>query len=236
MKIEDSVVMITGAGKGIGEATAKMFAKRGAKVAVLARTKDSIDRVAAEIIKTGGEAIAIPCDVSCESDVKQAVDIIEEKYGRIDVLVNNAASFRGGLAEEMSLEDWQYVTRIILDGMFLCCKYTIPGMKKRKYGRIINISSAAISHPFPTYSCYAAAKAGVISYTKTVQEEVRDYGINMNSLVLGLTNTEEVKKRNDFDWDLLLQPDDIANSILMLASDEGRGYKGAALELFGDIQ
>lgn len=234
MQISDSVVMITGAGQGIGECTAKAFARKGAKVALLARTEKNVVRVADEICTAGGEAIPIACDVSSEEDVKNAVRQIEEKYGRIDVLVNNAASFRGGFADEMSLEDWQYVIRIILDGTFLCCKYTLPGMKERKYGRIINISSAAISHPFKTYSCYAAAKAGLLAYTKTVQEEVREYGINMNCLILGLIHTEEVKKRNNFDWNKLLQPDDVANSILFLASDEGRGYKGTSLELFGD--
>lgn len=234
MKISDSVVLITGAGQGIGEETAKQFAKAGAKVGLIARTESNVIRIQDEIIAEGNEAVAIRCDVSNEDDVINAVKIMEEKYGRVDVLVNNAASFRGGLVEDMSLEDWQYVTRIILDGTFLCCKHTIPGMKQRQYGRIINICSAAVSHPFKTYSCYAAAKAGLLAFTKTAQEEIREYNINMNCLILGLIHTEEVKKRNSFDWDKLLQPNDVANSILFLSSDEGRGYKGTALELFGD--
>ena len=236
MKISDSVVMITGAGQGIGEQTARRFAAAGAKVGLIARTESKVAKIRDEIVAAGGDAIAIRCDVSNEEDVINAVKTMEEAYGRIDVLVNNAASFRGGLVEEMSLEDWQYVIRIILDGTFLCCKYTLPGMKERRYGRIINICSAAVSHPFKTYSCYAAAKSGLLAFTKTAQEEIREYGINMNCLTLGLIHTEEVKKRNNFDWDLLLQPDDVANSIMFLASDEGRGYKGAAREVFGDYQ
>lgn len=236
MELSEQVVMITGAGQGIGEQTACDFAAKGARVAILNRTPEKGDRVAEKIKKSGGSAIAITCDVASEEDVINAVKTTEREYGRIDVLVNNAASFRGGLAEEMSLADWRYVTSIILDGTFLTCKYTIPGMKKRGYGRIINISSAAVSHPFKTYSCYAAAKAGLLAYSRTVQEEVRDYGININSLVIGLTNTAEIKKRNDFNWNRLLQPGDIAKSIMFLASEEGRGYKGAALELFGDYQ
>ena len=236
MKLSESVVMITGAGQGIGAHAARQFAAEGAKVGLLARTESKVQEICDEIRAAGGDAIAIRCDVANEEDVKNAVAKMEEVYGRVDVVVNNAASFRGGFVEEMSLEDWQFVTRIILDGTFLCCKYTIPGMKKRGYGRIINISSAAISHPFKTYSCYAAAKAGLLSFSKTVQEEVREYGININCLILGLINTDEIKKRNDFDWSKLLQPEDVANSILFLASDAGRGYKGAALELFGDYQ
>ena len=107
--------MITGAGQGIGEQTARRFAAAGAKVGLIARTESKVAKIRDEIVAAGGDAIAIRCDVSNEEDVINAVKTMEEAYGRIDVLVNNAASFRGGLVEEMSLEDWQYVIRIILD-------------------------------------------------------------------------------------------------------------------------
>ena len=178
--------------------------------------------------------MAIPCDVSRESDVASAVRKMETAWGGIDILVNNAAIFRGGMVDELSLEDWQAPMRVILDGTFLCCKYVLPGMKARTYGKIINIASSAVQHAFPGYSAYAAAKGGVVAFGTTLMEEVRPYGLNVNTIILGLTNTAEIKQRNTIPEDKMLQPDEVANTIMYLASDEARGFKGAALEFFGD--
>lgn len=228
------VVMLTGAGKGVGRETAKRFAAQGARVGLIARSEERLRMVEEEIRASGGEAMAIRCDVSEEQDVAAAVQRLEDAYGGIDILVNNAAVFRGGLVEDLSLEDWHYPIRVILDGTFLCCKYVLPGMKQRNYGKIINIASSAIGHGFPTYSAYAAAKGGVVAFGTTLMEEVRAYGLTVNTIVLGLTNTAEVKQRSEIPAEKMLQPRDVANTILYLSSEEGRGFKGAALELFGD--
>lgn len=236
MDFTGETVLVTGAGKGIGAETAKQFAKKGAKVGLIARTETDILSVQTEIANEGGKALAIKCDVSSETDVMAAVKQMEQEYGGVDILVNNAAVFRGGYVDELSLEDWQYPMRVILDGTFLCCKHVIPGMKRKGFGRIINISSSAISHPFPTYSAYATAKAGLLGFSTTLTEEVRQYGINVNTIILGLTNTAQVKQRATIPEEKMLQPRDVANVIMMLSAEEGKGFKGAALELFGDYK
>lgn len=234
MNFTNQVVMLTGAGKGVGRATAKQFAAAGARVGLIARTEQDIRAVAEEICSSGGQALPLPCDVSQEADVIAAVDQLKRHWGQVDILVNNAAVFRGGNVDELSLADWQIPIRVILDGTFLCCKHVLPGMKAQRQGKIINIASSAVTHAFPGYSAYAAAKAGVIAFGKTLTEEVRAYGINVNTIVLGLTNTAEVKQRATIPEEKMLQPSDVAHTIMYLASEEARGFKGSALEFFGD--
>ena len=226
--------MVTGAGRGIGEEIAKMFAAQGAAVAIIARTAADAERVASEIRASGGNALAAVCDVSVEEDVIQTVSAIKEALGSVDLLVNNAAVFRGGYLDELTLEDWHVPFQVTMDGTFLCCKHVLKGMKERHWGKIINIASAAISHPFKTYGAYAAAKSGLLGFGITLQEEVRGDGIHVNTVVLGLSNTADVRQRAALPPEEILQPADVANVVTFLASDRARGFKGAALELFGD--
>lgn len=236
MEWKHMAALITGAGRGVGTAIARQFARRGAAVGLVSRTEAELIRLRDEIETQGGRALALRCDVTEEADVARAIAAMNDAFGSVDVVVNNAAMFRGGPVDEMTLADWQIPIRVILDGTFLCCKHALPGMKARGFGRIINISSAAVVHPFPTYSAYAAAKAGLLGFTRTLMEEVRPYGITANAILLGLTNTDEVKQRASIPGEKMLQPQDVANTVLFLASEEGRGYKGATLELWGDYK
>ncbi|MDD6347409.1 MAG: SDR family NAD(P)-dependent oxidoreductase [Lachnospiraceae bacterium] len=226
--------MVTGGGRGIGEALCRKFASYGAAVGILDVNGDNALQVEKSILGAGGQALAIKCDITDEDAVAGAVASLEKRFGKVDILVNNAAVFRGGAVDEMSLEDWHVPIKVILDGTFLCCKHVLPGMKARRYGKIVSICSAAVTHPFLTYGCYAAAKAGLIGLNNTMQEEVRPFGINTNVIMLGLTNTEDVRQRATLPEEEMLQPEDVAHAITFLCSDEGRGFKGAALEFFGD--
>lgn len=236
MGFEGKVALVTGSGRGIGEVTAKLFAHKGAAVVILDLSLENALKVQDDITKAGGRALAVQCDITNEEDVILAVAAAVKEFGKVDILVNNAAVFRGGYLDEMELSAWQVPIRVTLDGTFLCCKHVLKGMKERKYGKIVNISSAAILHPFPTYGAYAAAKSGLLGYSQTLQEEVRAYQINVNTVILGLTNTEDVSERATIPPDDMLQPIDVANTIVFLCSDEARGFKGAALEHFGDYK
>lgn len=238
MDFTGKVVMITGSGRGIGAEIARNFAARGASVVVLSRTEAQAEKVAASITEKGGRALALACDVSSEEDVRRTVAAVKAHFGPVDILVNNAGVFRGAYMDEMSLEDWHTPFRTILDGTFLCCREVLGDMKARKNGKIVNIASAAARFPFETFGAYAAAKAGLLAYSMDLQEEVRAYGINVNSIVLGLTNTAEVQNREELNSgvprDKMLQPIDVANAVMFLSSDMARGMKAAALELYGD--
>jgi len=236
MNFVDKTVMITGASKGIGAVAAKAFAANGANVAMLARSENELISLQNQIENQGRHAIGIRCDVTSETEVIDSIEKIESKYGKIDILVNNAAVFIGGNIEDYSIEDWRYSLSVILDGTFLCSKYVLPGMRERAYGKIINIASSAIYHPFKSYGGYATAKAGLIGFTNTLNEEVKEYNINVNTIILGLTNTDEVKKRTTIPEEKMLQPSDVANVIMMLSSKTGSGFKGAALELYGNYK
>lgn len=228
------VVMITGGGGGIGAELCKRFASYGAAVGIAGRRFENIDKVRQDIEADGGKAMAIQCDVTDEVSVKAAVEKLNEAYGKIDILVNNAAVFVGSKIDEMSHEDWRKPMDVILDGTFHCCKHVLPGMKERRYGKIVSMCSAAVNHPFPEFTCYAAAKSGLIGFNNTMQEEVRPYNINTNIILLGLTNTEEVQARNTIPAEEMLQTSDVANLVTFLCSEEGRGFKGASLEFYGD--
>ena len=226
--------MITGGGGGIGEELCRKFAGYGAAVGIVDINYENALRVQKQIEDAGGKALAVACDVTNEASVREAVASIEGRFGRIDQLVNAAFVFRGGYLDEMELSEWQLVVRVVLDGTFLCTKHVLRGMKERKYGKIVNICSAAINHPFLTYGAYAAAKSGLLGYGMTLQEEVRPYGINVNTILLGLTNTADVRQRATLPPEEMLQPSDVANAISFLCSDEARGYKGSVHEFFGD--
>ena len=220
------VAMVTGGGGGIGEVLCKKFADYGAAVGIVDVNEAQAKRVQQEIEAAGGKALALPCDITNEDSVTKTVEALERAFGRVDCLVNCAAVFRGGYLDEMSLSDWQIPIRVILDGTFLCTKHVLGGMKQRQYGKIVNICSAAINNPFLTYGAYAAAKSGLYGYMKTLQEEVRPYKINVNTLALGLTNTADVKQRATLPEEEMLQPEDVANAITFLCSDEARGFEG----------
>lgn len=236
LNFDGKVAMVTGGGRGIGAVICKTFARQGAAVGIIDLCAENALKVQNEIRQAGGQALAVQCDITKEADVIAAVQSLEHAFGKVDILVNNAAVFRGGYLHEMELSDWQIPIRVTLDGTFLCCKHVLPGMKARKYGKIVSVCSAAIVHAFPTYGAYAAAKSGLLGYSLTLQEEVRADKINVNTIMLGLTNTDDVKQRATIDPEKMLQPQDVANAIVFLCSDEACGFKGAVLEHFGDYK
>lgn len=238
-RFKDKIAVITGAGQGLGAEFAKEFAEEGAQVILLGRTGAKVERVAEEIRSKGLKAYAIQCDVSDNDQVKAAFAEVEEKFGTTDILVNNAAYFKSSTVMDLSIEDWKRHIETNLYGSFFCIKAVLPAMVEKHYGKIINLSSSGAKLFFPGFGGYAASKGGIVSLTQILSEEVKDLGINVNAIYLGMTNTEQTRARQGNDpaitvpLDEMMQVDEVAKIVKFLASDEAAPIMGAAIDVFG---
>lgn len=188
------VAVVTGASSGLGADAARAYAAQGADVALLARRKDKLDAVVKEIEASGHKAIAVQCDVSDEENVKQAVSEVLAHFGKIDILLNNAGVAVGGSVENLTTEKWDSSMDINVKGIFLMCKYVIPQMKERKYGRIVNVASVnaiVADKPFALVRhVYNTSKAAVLGLTKGMAASYAQYGITVNAVGPGLFESE----------------------------------------------
>lgn len=242
MKLKDKVALITGSSRGIGEATALLFAKEGARVVVNHSKSDKeVDEVVKKIKKIGSDSIAIKCDVSDEKEVKKMVEKTIETFGRIDILVNNAGIVFDVPFAERTVEQWKKTLDVNLLGVFLCSKYVAPHMSKNG-GRIVNISSTSGINSFSTESMdYGAAKAGVIILTRTLAKELAPK-ILVNSIAPGWIDTymnkdlpkDYVEKETEKIYlKRFAKPEEVAKTILFLSSDDASYITGITLIVDG---
>ncbi len=236
MKLKDKVAIITGAASGIGKATAFLFVKEGAKIVVVdidIKGKETVEAIG----KNNGNAIFIKCDVSKISDVKNMVKQTVGKYGKIDILFNNAGIYRLSSIEEMEEADWDKIMDVNLKGAFLCSKYVIPIMKKQKSGVIINTASDLGISPESDSPAYCASKAGLISLTKSMAQAYGKDNIRVNAICPGPLDTPLLrnalgKRVEEYVKKTLIgrlgKPEEVANVALFLASDDSSYVSGAA--------
>jgi 3-oxoacyl-[acyl-carrier protein] reductase len=229
--LKNKVAIVTGASRGIGRAIAFSLATEGASVVVnYASSGNAADEVVKEIMAAGGSAFALGADVSKSEEVDNLIAETINKYGRIDVLVNNAGITRDTLLLRMKLEDWQAVIDLNLTGVFLCTRAVSKIMLKQKSGRIINIASVAGQMGNPGQTNYSAAKAGVIGMTKTVAKELASRGITVNAVAPGFIETDmtqDLKAEEILKFIPLARygkPEEIAGMVRFLASDEAAAY------------
>ncbi|MGQ4649852.1 3-oxoacyl-[acyl-carrier-protein] reductase [Lyngbya aestuarii] len=225
------VAIVTGASRGIGRATALALAAQGATVVVnYASSSDAAEQTVATITEAGAKAIALQADVSKVEQVESLMQQTMDKFGRVDVLVNNAGITRDTLLLRMKLEDWQAVIDLNLTGVFLCTKAVSKVMLKQRSGRIINIASVAGQMGNPGQANYSAAKAGVIGFTKTVAKELASRGITVNAVAPGFITTDMT---NDLKSEEILKyiplgrygkPEEVAGMVRFLAADEAAAY------------
>ncbi|WOB45376.1 3-oxoacyl-[acyl-carrier-protein] reductase [Thermoleptolyngbya oregonensis NK1-22] len=242
-RLAGQVALVTGASRGIGRAIALALAAEGAKVAVnYASSSGAADAVVAEIAGTGGEAIALQADVSKADQVDALFNAVMEKWGRVDVLVNNAGITRDTLLLRMKPEDWQAVIDLNLTGVFLCTRAASKIMLKQKSGRIVNISSVVGLMGNPGQANYSAAKAGVIGFTKSVAKELAPRGITVNAIAPGFIATDMTHGLNSEDILKFIplgrygQAEEVAGATRFLAADPAAAYiTGQVLNVDGGM-
>jgi 3-oxoacyl-[acyl-carrier protein] reductase len=242
--LKEKVALITGASQGIGRATALAFAASGAKVAVAARQIAKLEELVKEIEAAGGEALAVPLDVADPAQVKTAFAAVLAKFGKLDVLVNNAAITRDTLALRMKVEDWDAVLRTNLTGAYLCIQQALGAMLKARYGRIVNITSVVAQTGNAGQANYVSSKAGLIGLTRAIAVEVASRSITVNAVAPGFIETpmtdplsQELKDKmksmiplGRFGTDK-----EIASAVIFLASDEAAYITGQVLDVNGGM-
>jgi len=243
--LKGRVALITGGSRGIGRATAILFAKANADVAITYRSNDSAANLVIEEIKNmGRKAIALKGDVSKSSDVKMIVKEVLNYFGKIDILVNNAGIWTYGAIGEMPEEIWDETMNVNLKGVYLITNEVVPIMKKQRWGRIINISSTAGQRGEAFHSHYAASKGAIIAFTKSLAVELAKFNILVNCVAPGWVNTDmcaEVFKdpafveqvKSTIPLGRIPEPEEIAGPILFLASDLANWITGATISVNG---
>ncbi len=242
--LKDKVAIVTGASQGIGRDTALALAEAGAKVVVAARNEERLAALVAEITSAGGEAFALKLDVADAEQVRAGFKQVVEKFGRLDILVNNAAVTRDGLAIRMKKDDWDAVLQTNLTGAHLCIQQALPPMMKARAGRIINISSIVALMGNAGQANYVAAKAGLIGLTKAIAIEIASRNITVNAVAPGFIATpmtdvlpDKVKEELKVKIPLgrMGSPRDVASAIVFLASDEAAYITGHVLNVNGGM-
>lgn len=237
------IVVVTGAGSGIGAASAKRFADEGASVVLVGRTRDKLEKVAAQL--PDHDHMVADCDVAEAEQVQALASRVEEKYGRVDVLVNNAGIIVQGRIHEIELADWKKLMSVDLDGVFHCVHYFMPALLKTR-GNVVNISSVSGLGGDWGMSVYNAAKGAITNFTRSLAMDYGTDGVRVNAICPGFTFTDLTEGvKNDqallerfYDRIPLRragEPEDIADAIAFIASDDARYITGANLPVDGGL-
>jgi len=244
LELLGKVALVTGAAQGIGKAIALLLAEKGADVVVSDINVEKAQETAREIEEKGRKSMALKVNVADPDEVEKMVEAIIERFSRIDILVNNAGITRDKLLLRMSSEDWDAVLDVNLKGVFNCTKSVIKYMSKQRSGKIVNIASVVGLMGNVGQANYAASKAGVIGFTKTVAREFAQRGININAIAPGYIQTpmtevlpERVKEElmRLIPMGRLGQPEDVAQAVLFLVSEASNYVTGQVLNVNGGI-
>jgi len=249
LRLAGKVAVVTGAGAGIGRAAALAMAQEGARIVAVARTPGRVSECVREIEAAGGEGIGLAADVGHEADVDRIFSAAVERFGRVDVLVNNAGVYLKAPVQDTTLADWERILRVNLTGAFLCARRFVQELlRSGRGGVIVNVSSEAGLVGIPGQVAYNVSKAGMISLTRSLAVELAPYGIRVNCVCPGTTWTPLVEEAVSRERDpaaarraleearplnRLGRPEEIAASIVHLAADESAYATGAVLAVDG---
>jgi len=247
MRFEGRVAIVTGAAKGIGLRVARAFGHEGARVAALDVDIEGVERLTRELAAEGREALPLKIDVTVAGEVRRAVDTVIGRWGRVDVLVNNAGGFSViRRTEDIPDDEWDAIFRFNVTSAFLCTKAVLPHMRRQHAGSIVNLSSiAGRSSAVTTTSHYAASKAAILGFTRHVALEAAGDGIRVNAVAPGTVATERVRALRTPEQTRRIaetvplgrigEPEEIADVVLFLASDAARYVTGASLDVNGGL-
>jgi len=228
MQLEGKVALVTGASRGIGKSIALLLASRGADIAInYAGNTEAAEKTKAEVEALGRKAILVKTDVADAEACAAMIDEVVKTFGRIDILVNNAGITRDGLLMRMKEADWDAVLATNLKSVFNCTKAAVKYMMKARSGRIVNISSVVGAMGNAGQANYAAAKAGILGFTKATAKEVAARGITVNAVAPGFIATDPMGRLGD--------PEDIAKAVAFLVSDEAAYITGQTLHVNGGM-
>ncbi len=244
MHLEKQVALVTGCGRGIGQAIALALAEHGANVVVNDVVEESAELVAAQIEEMGVAAMPVVADITSEDAVKKMVTAVMDRFGHIDILVNNAGITQDNLLMRMSEEQWDTVLAVNLKGAFLCTKTVARPMVKARRGRIINIASVVGLTGNAGQANYSSSKGGLIALTKSTAQELGSRGITCNAVAPGFIETEMTSRLSDEAREQMLgrvplgrpgQPEDVACAVVFLAGPEAAYITGQVLTVDGGM-
>lgn len=249
-EFEGKVVMITGAGSGIGRATALLFGRERARVLAVDRNEAAVLETAKTVRREGGEALALKADISIEDDLKGVVKTALERYEKIDVLFANAATQIARSVVDTTAQEWDALHAVNLKGTFLCCKYVIPLMQRQGEGCIVIASSGHAFYTYPNCSAYAATKGGLLAFMRGVALDYASDGIRVNCVLPGATDTpmlrnyihscadpgdEEARIISTIPLKRFAQPEDVAKAVRFLSSSDAAYITGTWLAVDGGL-
>ncbi|MCL7451663.1 MAG: SDR family oxidoreductase [Anaerolineae bacterium] len=245
MNLRDKVVLVTGAGRGIGLGIAQALAAEGARVAVCDISARLLDEALTQIQALGGQALAFEMDVTSKPQISRVVGEVVARWGTVDILVNNAGIYEVLPVEEISEAQWDRVLAVNLKGAFLCCQAVIPAMKEQRSGRIVNIaSSAGKTGGTLAGAHYSASKAGLINLTKQLARELGPFGITVNAVAPGRIDTPMIHAVSDAENEAFAQrtplgrlgtPEDVAHAVVFLASERASFITGEIVDVNGGL-